>query len=472
MFAVSIILSSMRVLIRNGTVVNATGRQQADVLVEDRRVAAVRPAIPGPADRVIDATGRLVFPGGVDVHTHLDMPLGAIRTSDDFGTGTVAAACGGTTTVVDYAVQSRGHSLREALDEWMARAAGHAAIDFGFHVCIADLRPEVEAEIADMVAAGVPSFKLFMAYPGRMMLDDGEIFRVLRRTAACGGLVCLHAENGTVIDLLVREAVRAGHTAPGYHTTTRPAALEAEAVHRGIALARLAGAPLYVVHLSSAEALAEVAAARGRGDRVIGETCPQYLLLAAAATPDAEDARTAARTVISPPLRGRASQNALWAGLARGDVQVVATDHCPFFLDQKAVGHADFSTIPNGAPGIEHRMALLYDAGVASGRLSAERFVEVVSAAPARTFGLYPRKGVVAVGADADLVVFDPSGETRVSAATHHMRVDYNLYEGRTLAGAVETVMARGGVIVERGRFVGPAGGGRFLARAPFIPEP
>jgi dihydropyrimidinase len=317
----------------------------------------------------------------------------------------------------------------------------------------------------------VPSFKLFMAYPDRLMLDDGEIFRVLRRTAACGGLVCLHAENGSVIDVLVQEALAAGHTAPRFHTLTRPPAVEAEAVHRGICLARLAGAPLYIVHLSSAEALEEVSAARQRGDRVLAETCPQYLLLSADDGPDESDVFDGGRTVMSPPLRDRAAQNALWSGLARGDLQVVATDHCPFLLEHKARGRDDFSRIPNGAPGIEHRMALIFDAGVRSGRLPVERFVEVTAAAPARIFGLYPRKGVVAEGSDADLVVFDPSGTTTVSAATHHMRVDYNLYEGRTLSGAVEMVMARGEVIVESGRFVGPAGGGRFLKRAPVSPE-
>ena len=462
----------MRTLLRHGTIVNADGQRRADVLAADGRIAAIGPSLQDTADRVIDASGRLILPGGVDVHTHLDMPLGDIRTADDFASGTMAAACGGTTTLVDYATQSRGGSLEEALDTWMALATGHAVIDFGFHLCISDLRREVESEIDAMVAAGVPSFKLFMAYPDRLMLNDGEIFRVLRRTAACGGLVCLHAENGPVIDVLVREALAAGHTAPRFHTLTRPPAVEAEAVHRGISLARLAGAPLYIVHLSSAEALEEVSAARRRGDRVLAETCPQYLLLSAEDGAGEGDVFDGGRTVISPPLRDRAAQEALWSGLSRGDLQVVATDHCPFLLEHKARGRDDFSRIPNGAPGIEHRMALIFDAGVRAGRLPVERFVEVTAAAPARIFGLYPRKGVIAEGADADLVVFDPSGTTTVSAATHHMRVDYNLYEGRTLSGAVELVMARGEVVVESGRFVGPAGGGRFLKRAPVSPEP
>jgi dihydropyrimidinase len=460
----------MRTLLRHGTIVNADGQRRADVLAADGRIVAIESGLNVPADRVIDMTGRWLLPGGVDVHTHLDAPIGDIRTADDFASGTMAAACGGTTTVIDYATQSRGGSLHDALDAWMRRAGGRAVIDFGFHMCISDLREEVESEIDGLVAAGVPSFKLFMAYPDRLMLNDGEIFRVLRRTAECGGLVCLHAENGPVIDVLVREALAAGHTAPRFHTLTRPPAVEAEAVHRGIALARLAGAPLYIVHLSSVEALDEVSAARRRGDRVVAETCPQYLILSADERQDEDDGFDGARAVMSPPLRDRAAQDALWAGLARGDLQVVATDHCPFTLEQKARGRDDFSRIPNGAPGIEHRMALMFDEGVRTGRLSVKRFVEVTAAAPARIFGLYPRKGVIAEGSDADLVVFDPSGTTTISAATHHMRVDYNLYEGRTLSGAVEMVMARGEVIVEGGRFVGPAGGGRFLKRAQFEP--
>jgi dihydropyrimidinase len=459
----------MRTLLRHGTLVNADGPRRLDVLVDGERVAAVGADIAGPADRVIDVGGRLLLPGGVDVHTHLDLPFGDTRTSDDFASGTMAAACGGTTTVVDYATQSRGGSLREALDTWMARAAGRAVVDFGFHVCIADLTADVEDEMRSLVADGVPSFKLFMAYPGRLMLGDGDIFRVLRRAAEVGGLVCLHAENGQIIDVLVREALAAGHTAPVFHARTRPPAVEAEAVQRGIALAEMAGAGLYIVHLSSAPALEHVAAARRRGLNILAETCPQYLLLTDAAY-DAERAE-AAGYVMSPPLRGQGHQDALWSGLEHGDIQVVATDHCPFMTADKASGLDDFSRIPNGAPGIEHRLALLFDAGVHSGRLPVERFVEVTATSPARLFGLYPRKGVIAEGSDADIVVFDPSGTTAVSAATHHMRVDYNPYEGRTLRGAVDLVLARGEVIVSGGRFVGTPGRGRFLKRSPFMPE-
>jgi len=459
----------MRTLLRHGTVVNANGQQRADVLVDGERVAAVGAGFSESVDCVIDATGRLLLPGGVDVHTHLDMPFGDIRTADDFASGTIAAACGGTTTVVDYATQAKGGSLREALDEWMTRAAGQAVVDFGFHVCIADLRPDVEAEMASLVAEGVTSFKLFMAYPGRLMLNDDGILRVLRRAAQVGGLVCIHAEDGPAIDALVREALAAGHTAPAYHARTRPPASEAEAVGRAIALAETAEAALYVVHLSSATALEQIAAARERGLDIMAETCPQYLVLTEAAY-DAEPAE-AANFVMSPPLRPPADQQALWAGLERGDIQVVATDHCPFTRADKARGLDDFSRIPNGAPGIEHRMALLYDAGVAGGRLSVERFVDVAAASPARLFGLAPRKGAIAAGADADIVVFDPAGTTTISAATHHMRVDYNPYEGRTLRGAIDLVLARGEVIVSGNRYVGAPGRGRCLRRDPFGPR-
>ena len=385
----------MAILIRNGTIVSPTASFAGDVLVDGGRIAAIGPRLTAPAERIVDASGRLVLPGGVDVHTHLDMPLdGGVRTSDDFESGTVAAACGGTTTVVDYATQAPGRSLRQALDEWMGRALGRAVIDFGFHMGLSDLRPEVEAEMDEMVRAGVPSFKVFMAYPGRLMLDDGAIFRVLRRAAAAGGLVCLHAENGHVIETLVCDALRAGLTGPSQHAATRPAILEAEAVRRGIALAELAGAPLYLVHLSSDLALEAVKDARRRGLAVFAETCPQYLFLSEACYQG--DSDWAARFVMSPPLRPSGMQAALWNGLAEGDLQVVATDHCPFTLAQKT-GAVDFSKIPNGAPGIEPRVLLMYQA-VRDGRLSLERFVETVATGPARLFGLSPRKGVIAAG--------------------------------------------------------------------------
>jgi dihydropyrimidinase len=456
----------MRTLIRNGTVVTAAGAAPADVLMEGERIVQVGPLAGAAADRVIDARGKYVLPGGIDVHTHLDMPLGDTVSSDDFETGTVAAAFGGTTSIVDFAVQDRARSLREAFDTWMRKAEGKAAIDFGLHMIVCDLSPAVEREMDALVAEGVTSFKLFMAYPGRLMVDDATILRALKRTAANGGTVMLHAEDGDAIEALVRRALAEGERAPKYHALTRPARTEADAVRRAVALARQAGAPAYIVHVSAAEAVNEIAAGRGRGVAVLGETCPQYLFLS--------DERydqpgfEGAKYVMSPPLRPRAGQERLWRGLASDELQVVATDHCPFNMKgQKALGLDDFTKIPGGAPGIETRMSLLFDGGVGAGRISLSRFVEVAATNPAKIFGLHPRKGTIAAGSDADVVVWDPEREIRWSAATHHMRVDYNPYEGRVTMGAPETVLVRGQPVIEGGKFVGRAGAGQFLKRAP-----
>ena len=447
----------MRLLIRNGTVVTAAGARAADVLVDGETIAQVAPGITASADRIIDATDRLVIPGGVDVHTHLDMPYGDAVSADDFASGTVAAAMGGTTTIVDFAVQDRGGTLHAAVETWQAKARGKAAIDFGFHVIVTDVTTAVLHEMDTLVAEGITSFKLFMAYPGRLMVDDATIFRTLLATATNGGLVMMHAENGGVIEVLQERALAAGRTDPMQHALTRPPLAEAEAVHRAIALAEMAGAPLYIVHVSAAETVDEIAAARARGVRVYGETCPQYLFL----TEDAyrEDG---ARFIMSPPLRNRRAQERLWQGLLDGDLQTVATDHCPFTLADKH-RHEEFTRVPGGAAGIETRLGLLFD----SRRLPLERFVAVTATEPARLFGLYPRKGTIAPGSDADLVIWDPECAQTVSAATHHMRVDHNPFEGRVLRGAPEMVLLRGRPIVERGVFTGEAGTGRFLPRAP-----
>ena len=455
----------MRTLIRHGTVVTPAGASVADVLIDGERIAAVGPQL-AAADAVYDATGKYVIPGGIDVHTHLDMPLGDTVTADDFASGTVAAAFGGTTAVVDFAVQTRGRPMREAWETWMRKAEGRAAIDYGFHMIVTDLAPDGLEEMDALVAEGVTTFKLFMAYPGRLMVDDATIFRALRRAADNGGMVLMHAENGGVIEELVARARAEGHTAPRYHALTRPARTEAEATHRALALAELAGAPVYIVHVSCAEAVEEVAAARARGAHAWAETCPQYLFL----SDECYDAPgfEGAKYVMSPPLRPKAGQERLWRAQASDELQVVATDHCPFRMkDQKTIGRNDFSKIPGGAPGIETRMSLLYDGGVRSGRISLGRFVELTATNPAKLFGLYPRKGVIAAGSDADVVVWDPEKEVTWSAATHHMRVDYNPYEGRTVKGAAEAVWSRGRRVIEDGTFVGRAGAGQFLKRAP-----
>ena len=455
----------MKTLIKDGTVVTAADTFRADVLVEGEVIAAVGHGLDkmGPVDHTIDARNRYVIPGGIDVHTHLDMPFGGTTSADDFESGTIAAAFGGTTTVVDFAIQERGGTLRQAWETWMAKAEGKAAIDYGFHMICREMTPAIVDEMGPMVREGVTSFKLFMAYPGVFLMDDASIFRAMQRSGEVGALIQMHAENGPVIDVLVEQALKKGLTAPRYHALTRPPKLEGEATHRAIALAEVADVPVYIVHLSAKEALAEVTAARDRGVPAFAETCPQYLFLS---VEDYDEPNFGgAKYVMSPPLRAREQQKDLWRGLAGNDLQCVATDHCPFCMDQKLLGKDDFSKIPNGAPGLETRMSLLYDGGVRAGHISLNRWVEITSAAPARIFGLEGRKGTVAPGADADLVVFDPTATQTISAKTHHMRVDYNPYEGRTVHGVTETVLSRGRVVIEDRKFVGKPGAGRYLRR-------
>ncbi|MEU3492983.1 dihydropyrimidinase [Kitasatospora cineracea] len=455
-----------RTLITGGLVITAAEEVPADVLVEDGRIAAL--ALPGSrhwnADRVFDASGKYVVPGGVDAHTHMEMPFGGTRASDTFTTGTRAAAWGGTTTIVDFAVQSRGSSLRAGLDDWHAKADGNCAIDYAFHMIVSDVNEAVLREMPGLVGEGVTSFKLFMAYPGVFYSDDGQILRAMQQAAGTGALTMVHAENGPAIDVLVEQALARGETDPRYHGEVRRALLEAEATHRAIQLARVAGAPLYVVHVSAREALAELAAARDLGLPVFGETCPQYLFLSTDNL--AEPGFEGAKYVCSTPLRPRDHQDALWRGLRTDDLQVVSTDHCPFcFEGQKELGRGDFSKIPNGLPGVEHRMDLLHQA-VVEGRISRRRWIELACAAPARMFGLHPRKGTIAPGADADLVIYDPHAVQTLSAATHHMNVDYSAYEGRTVTGRVETVLSRGEVVLDRGDYLGRPGHGTFLPRS------
>jgi dihydropyrimidinase len=453
------------ILIKNGTILNASDIYRGDVFIEGDRVTTIGTNLTMPADRVIDAGGRYVLPGGIDVHTHLDMPFGGTTSADDFESGTIAAAFGGTTSIVDFAIQYRGQTLREAFEAWSAKAAGKAVIDYGFHMIITELTGAVEDEMDAMVNEGVTSFKLFMAYPGVFMLDDASIFRAMLRTGKNGGTICMHAENGGVIDVLVKQALAEGKTAPKYHALTRPARAEAEATHRAIALAEMADVPVYIVHLSAAEALEMVTEARDRGLPAYAETCPQYLFLSY--DNYEEPGFEGAKYVMSPPLRPRETQDRLWRGLAFNDLQAISTDHCPFCMkEQKVLGHGDFSKIPNGAPGIETRMSLVYDGGVRTGRISLSRWVELTSTSPAKIFGMFPRKGTIAPGSDADIVIFNPERSQLLSVNTLHMKVDYNPYEGRTVQGVSETVISRGRVIVEDGKFVGRKGAGEFLKRS------
>ncbi len=469
----------MKTLVKNGNVVTATDTYKADLLIEGERISQIGADLSAIAvDRTIDATGKFVIPGGIDVHTHLDMPFMGASSVDDFETGTIAAAYGGTTSIVDFAIQERGHSLRQAWETWMGKAEGKAAIDYGFHMIMRESNDSLRAEMGDLVKEGVTSFKLFMAYPGIFYMSDADIFRTMQRSGEIGATICMHAENGPVIDVLVEQALRKGHTAPKYHARTRPPRLEAEATYRAICLAEVADVPVYIVHLSAAEALEQVTAARDRGLPAHAETCPQYLFLSY--DNYEEPGFEGAKYVMSPPLRDRSKQDQLWRGLKFNDLQAVATDHCPFCMKDpkgalgpgvgsigKELGKDDFSKIPNGAPGIETRMVLMYDGGVAAGRISMNRFVEITSTAPAKIFGLFPRKGTIAVGSDADIVVLDPNREQTISVKTHHMRVDYNPYEGRRVRSVVETVLSRGEMVIEKEKLVAKPGRGRYIKRTP-----
>ncbi|MCX5203136.1 dihydropyrimidinase [Streptomyces sp. NBC_00237] len=455
-----------RTLITGGLVITASDELHADVLIEGGRVVGV--AAPGghgwTADRILDATDKYVIPGGVDAHTHMEMPFGGTFAADSFESGTRAAAWGGTTTIIDFAIQSPGQSLRAGLDAWHAKADGKCAVDYGFHMIMSDVNESSLKEMDGLVSEGISSFKLFTAYPGVFFSDDGQILRAMQKAASNGGLIMMHAENGLAIDVLVEQALARGETDPRYHGEVRKALLEAEATHRVIKLAQVAGAPVYVVHVSAEEALDEIASARHRGLPVFGETCPQYLFLSTdnLAEPDFEGAKY----VCSTPLRPKEHQAALWRGLRTNELQVVSTDHCPFcFTGQKELGRGDFSKIPNGMPGVENRMDLLHQA-VVDGHITRRRWIEIACATPARMFGLYGQKGTIAPGADADIVIYDPAAEQTISAATHHMAVDYSAYEGKRVTGQVETVLSRGEVIVERGEFRGRTGHGAYLARA------
>jgi dihydropyrimidinase len=458
----------MATVIRGGTIVTAEGSFAADLRIEGEQIAAIGPRLEArEGDELVDAAGLLLLPGGIDVHTHLDMPVAAdCATSDDFYTGHRAAAFGGTTTHIDFANQTRGDSLRHTLDMWEARAAGKAVIDYGFHVTILDPTPQVLEEMAALPAWGVNTIKLFLAYKARgMMLDNEQFFVLCRRASALGLLPLVHAETGEVIDLLEREAIAAGHTEPRWHPTVRPALAEAEATNRAIALARMAGSPLYVVHVTCRGSIEAIWRGQQEGATVYGESCPQYLFF----TADDMDRPgfEGAKYVCSPPLRTEEDQQALWSALADGTLSVLSTDHAPFrFADQKTRGLTRFDWIPNGVPAIEHRLTLLWHFGVNQGRLSPEQFVALTSTNPARIFGLAPRKGSLTVGADADVLLWDARAPWTIRAETHQMAVDYDLWEGVSGVGRPVKVWRRGTLLVDGDQWLGQPGTGQAIPRA------
>ena len=457
----------MSLLIKNGRVITAVDDYKGDIFIESEQVNLIGKNLDVKADRVIDAQDKYVIPGGIDPHTHLDMPFAGTVSADDFETGTRAAAHGGTTTLIDFAIQTKGRSTLEALETWHKKAEGKTAIDYGFHMIITDLEDDRVPEMRTLADEGVTSYKLFMAYPGVLYADDATLFRAMRKAGEDGTVICMHAENGIVIDEIVKSALAEGKTGPKWHALTRPTRMEAEGVHRSIAIAEVADVPVYIVHLSSADALEQVVLARDRGAHVFAETCPQYLFLDHSYYE--QEGFEGAKYVMTPPLREKWNQKELWRGLQMGDLMSISTDHCPFcFKEQKEMGINDFSKIPNGGPGVENRMSLVFNGGVVEGRISLNRFVELTSTASAKMFGLFPKKGTIAVGSDADIVIFNPDRTETISvnnSVTHHMKVDYNAYEGFEVTGVSETVISRGKIIVENCEYLGKKGDGQFLKR-------
>ena len=453
----------MKTLIKSGRVVTAVDDYVADIFIDGETVTTIGRSLDIEADVVIDAADKLVIPGGIDPHTHMELPFGGTSSSDDFFTGTRAAAHGGTTTIIDFAVQTKGESMTSGVDAWHKKAEGKTCIDYGFHLITTEFEDGDEKEMHRLIDEGISSFKLFMAYPGVFLADDATIFRAMSAAGKRGGLVCMHAENGIVINEIIKPFLADGRTAPKYHALTRPTIAEAEGVHRAIAIAEMAESPVYIVHLSCTDALNQIREARDRGIPAFAETCPQYLFHS---IDDYGDGWDGAKYVMTPPLREKHNCGELWKGLKMDDLQVISTDHCPFCMkEQKELGLGDFSKIPNGAPGVENRLALIYNGGVVENRISLNRFVELTSTAAAKMFGLFPKKGTIAVGSDADIVIFDPNGETTFGVENEHMNVDYSSYEGWKIKGKVETVLSRGRVIIQAGEHTGKQGDGQFLKR-------
>jgi dihydropyrimidinase len=462
----------MGILIKNGTVVSTDGSSKLDVLIEGETIAAVGEGLSEAGHEIVDATGLLVMPGGIDVHTHLDMPFGGTTSADDYTTGTQAAAIGGTTTVIDFALQNQAGTLKDALAIWLKKSDGKACVDFSLHMAVTNLHgkdgEETLAEMEEMVTFGITSFKLFMAYPNVLMINDELMFRVMQKAAALNALCMIHAENGSAIDVVVSQMIAEGKTEPHYHALSRSPKAEAEATHRSIALADMAGAAVYIVHLSNEDALAAFEFMKGRGAKALAETCTQYLVLSI------EDQMPGkswdeAKFVFTPPLREKWNQQPLWDAVADGTLAVVSTDHCPFTMEQKALGKGDFRKIPNGGPGIENRLQILWHFGVNSGKLTSERFVAAVAAEPARIFGMEKQKGAIKRGLDADILLWDPNVEYTISAKTQRMATDYSMFEGWTVKGNVAKVFSRGELVVDNttqpGVFLGKTGRGRFVKR-------
>jgi dihydropyrimidinase len=453
----------MRILIKNGRIVTLADDFVGDIYVENEKIVALGSNLSYVADKMIDATGMLVFPGGIDPHVHLDMPFMGTSSSDSYETGTRAALHGGTTMVIDFILQKQGHSLREALSEWQSRANNNAVGDYSFHMAVTDFNPDTQKEIQEMVEQeGITSFKTFMAYKGALMIDDRQMLELMTEVKKCGGMVTVHATNGDMIDGLIAKHRAEGNLSPLYHYLSQPEVTESEASGRFVDMANYTGVPAYIVHLTCEGALNQVREATMRNQHVFVETCIQYLTLDASLYSKGFEG---AKWVMSPPLREKKDQESLWAGIKQGLVNIVATDHCPFMWEQKKMGEQDFSKIPNGHPAIEHRMELLFSEGVHTGRISLQKFVELTATNPAKIFGMFPQKGTLSVGADADIVIFDPNQKHTISAKTHHMHVDYSAYEGWELTGKTKTVLLRGNIAIENGKCLLEKGYGKFIKR-------
>ncbi|MCY6484310.1 dihydropyrimidinase [Clostridium aestuarii] len=454
-------------IIKSGTIITAADTFEGDIGIKDEKIIQIGLNLEDKEAKIIDAKGKYVMPGGIDPHTHMDMPFGGTHASDDFNTGTVAAACGGTTTIVDFSIQSKGKTLKETAAIWREKADGNAVIDYGIHLNITDMNDDILEEIPTMIKEGYPSFKLFMTYDG-MRVTDYILMKTLKKVHENGGLTSVHAENYHAIKYFTEKLKAEGKVEPKYHAVSRPDIVEGEAAGRAIKLAKLCGTPLYIVHNSCEESASEIKRAREAGYPIMGETCPQYLVLSY--DNYEEPGFEGAKYVMSPPLRNKSNWPYMWKALAKNTVQLVATDHCPFFMKQKELGKEFFGKIPNGAPGVELRMALMYTYGVGGNNFDLQRFVQITSTNAAKIFGMYPKKGTIAVGSDADIVIFNPHIEKTVTKEMLHENVDYTPYEGMKLKGYPEVTISRGKVIAENGKFTGEKGYGKFIKRkAPMI---